>query len=190
MPGSQGGAEAAKRMQERARRARDLSVPLKVFGEEIIKATATAFQASRGVDGEPWPALAASTIIARHLKRKGGRPKGFSAKHRRGSVRGRLTDAAKLTRMDAVLSGAGIVPLVDTGRMKNSQRAALNGRNTLVWSGVGYFGPHITGAKNGRPPRRNPTVFDGHGADARIKPAFAARLGTLIRAYIETGVVA
>lgn len=191
--GSQGGAEAAKRMLDRAQRMRDHSVPLKVFGAEILAATERAFQASQGVDGTPWPPLAASTIIARHLKRAGGRPKGFKAKHRgKGSQRGHLTDSARLTRMEAVLSGAGIKPLIDTGRMKNSQRATLRGARAMIWSAVGYMGPHITGSEKrpGRPPMRNPTVFDNHGDGARLKPAFAKRLTDLVRQYIETGAVA
>lgn len=187
MATADGGAAAAKRMAERAKRVRDMSRPLKVFGAEIVKATDDSFRNSRGVDGAPWPKLAESTIIARHLRRKGGRPKGFSRK--RG---GRLTESARDTRAKAISSGAGIKPLVDTGRMRNSQNTKVTGRNTLVWSAVGYMGPHITGStkRPGRPPMRNPTVFEGTGANARLKPQFGERLTKLLTTWVETGAVA
>lgn len=192
MAGGDNGAAAAQRMRDRAKRMRDHRVPLKVFGEELVTATADAFQKSIGPDGEAWAPLAPSTIIGRHLKRRGGRPKGFSQKHKRGSVRGRLTDRAKLARMEAVLSQAGIKTLIDTGRMKNSVRAKVMGARSLVWSAVGYMGPHITGSvkRPGRPPKRNPSPFIGHGSGARLVPHMAARLTALVRQYVETGAVA
>ena len=96
---------------------------------------------------------------------------------------------------------AGIKPLIDTARMKNSQRATLRGKRALVWSAVGYMGPHITGGKapsgqgaslfggGGHPPMRNPTCFVGVGGEARLKPMFATRLTSLIRQWVETGAV-
>ena len=164
-------------MKERAARVRNLAPALKVFAEEIHKATDDAFDKSRTVEGAAFKRLAPSTLEARGRRVKGGK-----AKSRKIGTKGRLTPGARKAREAAAGSHK---PLVDTSRARNSQRAKVGGGNSIRWSAVGYLEPHIKGLGV---PQRNPTVFDvPKNGKPVLKPAFAARLTKVVRTYIETG---
>lgn len=175
MAPADGGVAAAKRMLDRAARLKNLAPVLKVFAEEIHRATDDAFDQSRNVLGQPFPKLASSTLNARGSKVRGGKRK---------TKGGRLTPGALNARLKA--SGSH-KPLIDTGRARNSQRAQVKG-NSIRWSAVGYLEPHMRGKKL---PKRNPTVF---AVPSSGKPAlhvpFARRLSSLVTRYVDTGKVA
>lgn len=161
------------RLFERAKRLRDHTPALKIYAEWVRKATDDAFQNSRELDGTPFPALADSTIEDR-VRTTGGKRK---SKKKEAAMR----------------APGGIKPLIKTGRMRNSQRAEVTGTNALRWSAIGYTGPHVTGSlsKPGRPPRRNPTVFEGNIRDgsARLQERAMAKLRDMVASYVETGKV-
>ncbi len=182
---AEGLAEADKRMQERVRRLADLSPALKVVAAEIEKQTDDAFRKSTSPFGEQWPRLAPSTIAARAAKVPGA--------NRRSKATGKLTRGAYAKRQAAAekyKAGASNVfkPLVDTGRMRNSVHVAVRG-NELVFTAVGYMGPHITGSQNveGRPPKRNPTVFQLAGGVFKPIPSILSLLLRTVGRYVATG---
>lgn len=177
MAPADGGAGAAKRMAERAERIRNLAPALRVFAEEIVKATDDAFDQSRTVTGKPFPKLAPSTIEAR-----GRKVRGASTKSRKAGTRGRLTASARKARSAAAGSHK---PLVDTARARNSAKhTKIRGGDTIQWSAVGYLGPHIHGKGV---PQRNPTAFEGKPGNMRLVGKFQRRLSKLVTTYIETG---
>lgn len=180
--GSGGAREAAQRMRERAKRLRDHTPALKVFGEQIRKLTDDGFQNSRELDGEAFASLAPSTIEAR-IRAKGGNKK---------TRKGTLTAGAAKKRA-AMSTPGGMKILQITAVMRNSQRAVTTGKNMLTWSAVGRLLPHMTGSHGvlGHLPQRNPTVFDvDSSGKPSLKPRVAKMLHEYIASYVETGKVA
>jgi hypothetical protein len=182
---AEGLTEADKRMQERVARLADLSPALRVVAAEIETQTSNAFQRSQSPFGEQWPALAPSTQAARAAKLPGA--------NRRSKSTGKLTRAAYLKREKAVADyqagKSGIFkPLIDTGRMRNSVHVNVRG-NELEFTAVGYMAPHITGSltKPGRPPKRNPTVFQMVGGAFQPIPNVLSLLLKTVGRYVATG---
>lgn len=167
-----GAREAAKRMQERAARTRDLRPILKIVGEEFVTATKINIDRSRSLEGEAFAPLADSTRDAR--ARRGN-------KARRGK---RLTAAQKRKRTRAFFGK--MVPLRDTSRLYNSLNVRVRPAS-LVYSAVQYLFIHASGT--GDIPKRNPTVFavSGAGRVTGLKPSAAARFRTAVARYIATG---
>lgn len=175
-------ASAAQRMRERAARALNHTPALKLFAAWATKVTDDGFQISKELDGAPFPALAPSTIAQRlseagALKKSKRRTSGLTKKSEQ--------------RYRAMTAPGGMKPLVKTARMRNSQRMQATGKNGLEWSAIGYLAPHITGSASpeGRPPRRNPTVFSGAGDTLTLKPKAREKLNAMVSSYIETGKV-
>lgn len=173
-------ASAAKRMADRAKRAGDLSPVLKVFGAWIDKTTNDDFQGSHEFDGKAFPALAASTIDAR-IARHGGFKRTSGGKFTKGALK----------KQTAFSASGGIKPLIDTAVQMNSARTTMDGKNGLKWSAVGRLMFHITGSLSivGRPPRRNPTVFEVTDGVARLQPKAQAILQGMVSTYIMDGKV-
>ena len=184
-PGADGGGgarEAAQRMRDRAKRMRDHSPALKVFGQAIDKLTSDGFRGQKELDGERFAPLAPSTIEAR-IRAKGGSKR---------TGRGTLTKGASKKRA-AMSAPGGMQILQITGLQKNSARTTVTAKNTATWSAIGRLLPHMTGSASpeGRPPKRNPTVFDvGRDGKAKLKPRVAKMLREYLTNYIETGKVA
>lgn len=120
-------------------------------------ATDAAFRAQRSPAGEQWPKLAASTLAARRRAAKGGQSR---------SARGQFTGDQALNR---------------TGTMRATTKYVAEAA-TIKLVTVGYMPPHQVGASNGRPPKRNPLVFERVGG----KPVLAEPFGSEYRqAFIE-----
>lgn len=184
---AEGLTESQRGMELRARRMRDLSPPLRVVAAEIEERTDRAFRDSTSPYGEPWPALAPSTLLARAAKLPGARRRGKGGKLTRGA-RGKRSSA-----IAAYNAGAGGIfkPLVDTGRMRGSVRVRVTG-NELEFAAVGYMAPHITGGiKNpARPPKRNPTVFQrAASGELQAIPSILSMLLRAVSRYVATGSV-
>jgi hypothetical protein len=175
-------------MRERAARCRDLSAPLKVFGAWIDKTTNDDFQESHeyGDVFAKFPPLADSTI-----ERRIGRHGGYARKTRKDGKAGAFTKKA-LGIQKSFSATNGIKPLIDTAAMMNSARTTLADKTSLQWSALGRLIFHMTGSLSvpGRPPRRNPTVFevDSSGV-ATLKPKAQEKLNVLIGEYIASGKV-
>lgn len=144
-------AGAGQTMADMAKRMLRLDPALKVIAEEIGERTDSSFAKSASPLGAQWSALATSTLIERARKRSpAARKKQKNAPHR-------LTKGAKAKRVGFVLAyhnqiqgfgGVTATPLIDTGRMRKSQRTLVKS-NAIEWSAVGYMGPHMTGGKTG-----------------------------------------
>ena len=174
---------AAKRLREMAARMRDHTPALKVFGQEIDKATSDAFQQQREIGGDAWPDLASSTVEARL--------RGHKPANRR-TRKGEFTEKAKGLRARLTAPG-GMKMLQITRQMANSARTTVAGKNKLVWSALGRLLPHMTGSKGvlGHLPKRNPTVWDVNSqGKPELKPPFKQRLREVVDSYIRTGKVA
>jgi hypothetical protein len=176
------GLEAVQRgLQERARRIRDLTPVMKNIGQDIEKQTDDAIRLSRSPGGDKFKPIKKATILARASTKKGTseRTKGgkLTAKARR--LRAELTAASTLPK-----GFGGAKPLVDTERLKGSRRTRPSKRS-VQFSMVGYTGPHITGSKDGKLPKRNPTVFEFKGGRWRVVKHLALKYSEMITAYIE-----
>lgn len=175
--------KAISHMQARAARMRDLSPVMRVVGEEIVKRTTQAFRAQQSPAGEAWPALAPSTLAQRAAKLPGAK--------RRSKKTGRLTPAARTRRAQAASTGAGITPLVDTGRLRNSAQQISQpygpGANFIEWSVVGYGGPHMGGSASRRPPKRNFSVFEPGAGGWTLIPAVNDYLKAAFTNWVDTG---
>lgn len=141
-------ASALAAMKSRLER---LSPVLKVIAEEITERTDASFPKSASPLGAQWATLATSTLIDRARRRSP------AARKRQKNAPHRLTKGAKAKRVGFVLAyhngqqgfgGVTATPLIDTGRMRKSQRTLVK-NNALEWSAVGYMGPHMTGGKTG-----------------------------------------
>lgn len=180
--GASGPTAAAQRMRDRAKRMRDHTPALKVFGETIRKLTDDGFQKQAELDGQAFPPLAPSTVEAR-IAAKGGNKR---------TKRGSLTKGAVSKR--AMLSAPGGMKMLQiTGVQRNSNHVAITGKNQLTWSALGRLLPHVTGSHSpeGHPPKRNPTVFDvGRDGKPKLKPRVAKLLHDMVTSYVETGKVA
>lgn len=195
--------EAQRLMADMAARARDLTVPMKVFGAELEKRTDDAFAQSRSQLGVPFAPLAESTRLGRKGARKleaqanrrsksGALTKGAQAKRTKYSARGLVVDNEGRARVHGK-------PLVDTGRARASQRARADASG-MSWSAVGYLGPHMTGAlirrhgkKRGgytiRLPKRNVAGFELEGGGWRLMPHLQQLLAQYVASYVRTGQV-
>lgn len=169
-----GAAEAAKAMRERAERMLNQTPVLKVFAAWATKQMDDSFQSSKTFEGEPFQPLAESTIEQRMRDAGAG-----------ASKRGKKSQAKRA----AMQAPGGIKPLVKTARARNSQRMQARGKNGLEWSAIGYLQPHMEGAKNGRPPQRNPTVFNVKDGELTLKPRAMEKLQKMVAEYIDTGKV-
>lgn len=186
--------QAEQRNVERTKRLRDLSPAFKFVAAEIEKETDDAFAQSKSPAGEGWPTLAESTRLARKGAKK------LEARLNRRTTSGKLTKAAFKGREKFASRGVAITsigeakvfgkPLVDTGRMRNSVRVRVH-KKYLVFSAVGYMAPHITGSLNqpGRPPKRNPTVFEIAGGNIRPIPRIHDLIVRTLGTYVRTGKV-
>lgn len=175
-------------MRDRAARTLDQTPMLKVFASWIDKVTNDDFQESHefGDVFANFPPLAQSTIEAR-LREHGG----FARKTRRDGMAGDFTKKALKVQRE-FLAPSGIKPLIDTARAMNSARTVVDSKTSVRWNAVGYLLPHMTGSQDpeGRPPRRNPTVFEVSWSGApELKPAAAKKLAAMTSAWISTGEV-
>lgn len=178
--------EAQRRMQERAARMKDLSPALRVVAADLEERTDRAFRDLKSPAGEIWPTLAPSTQLARAAKLPGAK--------RRSKKTGKLTKGALHKRAAGIagyqFGGAETFKaLVDTGRMRGSVRVRVK-RHSLEFAAIGYMGPHITGStkRPGRPPKRNPTVFE-RAASGQLE-AIAPVMSLLMRSitfYVSAG---
>ena len=184
---AQGLTEAQQHMAQRAARMRNLAPALRVVAAEIEQRTDDAFRDSKSPYGELWPKLAPSTLLSRAAKLPGAKRTGKA---------GGLTKGAQRKREKAISAynaGTGGIfkPLVDTGRMRGSVRVRVRG-NELEFAAVGYMAPHITGSlsRPGRPPKRNPTVFQrAASGELMAIPSILALLLRTVSRYVQTGQV-
>lgn len=188
-PGADGSGEAAvKRWRDRAERARNHTPMLRAFADWINKVTLDDFDESREFDDvfAGFPPLAQSTIDKR-LREHGG----FARKSRKDGLAGNFTKKA-LKVQASFLSVGGIKPLIDTGLTRNSARAVVDSETSIEWSARGTLLPHMTGSYSpeGRPPRRNPTVFEvTRDGERTLKPEAAKKLAAMLDAWISDGKV-
>lgn len=172
-----GTGDAIARLEGLAARARDLSPALRDVARDVEKRTDDAFRRSVSPEGEAWPDLAESTKAQRLARRK----------ETRGGGKGKKGKA----KVAALLSGLGnpgaLRPLVDTGRMRNSSHAEVSGPTSVRWSAVGYMGPHMAGGKNGRPPKRNPAVFELAGGHWRVIASVQRYMVDRIKRHVGGG---
>lgn len=123
-------------------------------------ATDTAFRVQRSPAGETWPKLAESTLAARRARAKGGKSR---------DARGQYTGNQALNR---------------TGTMRRTTRY-LPEAGTIKASTVDYMPPHRKGARNGRPPKRNPMVFESAGGKQRLAEPYGSRFRSAFLAHVE-----
>lgn len=169
-------AEAQRRLADRAARIRDMSAVMKVIGQDLVTETDNSFARQQSPAGEAWPGLAQSTKMGRV-----GRLKAANKRTKAGAL------TAGASRLRASLLGVGgMTPLVDTGRMRNSVRVRP-ARRAVQWSAVGYMAPHMTGGKEGRPPKRNPSPFEFVGGRWRLVPRLSKKYAEMIVRWIERG---
>lgn len=174
-----------KRLASMESRLRDLTPALKVIAQEVELRTDDALARSASQEGKQWPALRRSTLEAR------ARRSSAAARRRQKRSPGRLTAGAKRKRAAMVQAYRVGAPsaakaLIDTGRLRTSQRARVVGQ-TVEWSAVGYIGPHMVGASNGRPPKRNPTCFELRGLEWALNAPMALYIAQKVRAFVMTG---
>ena len=207
-----GGQQLRERLGTKAERIRDLSPAMRVIGEEMVTRGHAAFRARESQTGEQWAALAASTLAAKAAKLPGAsrRLKGHVSPAERARLKGlgltgdllpgtSLTKGAKAKRGQArKLAGLGLntgmlnsmfPPLVDTGRLRASQRYRLMGKHGLKWSVVGYGAHHMAGTR--RVPARNFSPLE-RGADGRwaLNPPMRGYAAAVLRRYVGEGVAA
>lgn len=203
--------EIAARLSARAAALRDMRPVLAVIAGEVDRLTGEAISNSRSVDGEPFADLADSTKIGRLRQRKSlwkkasklktaskkertqlnnaGRRKSIYARLAGAGIRSQNADSRKAERaasIAAAIKAAKFRPLINTGRLRASARARVVGNTTVHWSVVDYGEPHIGGAKNGRPPQRNYSVFTIVGGTWQIVPSLATEIVRLITRHINT----
>lgn len=176
-------------MHDRAARVLDQTPMLKVFADWVNKVTLDDFDESHefGDVFAHFPPLAASTIDAR-IRKHGG----FARKSRKDGLAGDFTKKA-LKVQSSFLSEDGIKPLIDSGLTRTSARATVDSKLSIRWNARGTLLPHITGSfsPEGRPPRRNPTVFEvSSSGKPDLKPAAAKKLADMTAAWISDGKVA
>lgn len=168
--------EALARMRLRSSAVRDLTPALKVMAAQIEKTTDDAFMSGRSPAGEKWPPLAPSTLAARARALAGAR---------RRTKSGKLTGGAQKLRAKIIGNSK---PLINTGRLRNSQHARVTNGTTIEWSEVWYGGPHVTGGRGDRPPKRNMSVFElSPGKAFALVPAIEALYREAIRAHVAGG---
>lgn len=210
-----GGDSLRAHLAARAARVRDLSPAMRVIGEEMVTRGHQAFRERQSQTGDEWAVLAASTMAARAAKLPGAkrRKKGHVTPAERARLKGlglrgdllpgtSLTKGAKAKRGQARrLAGLGVStgvlnsmfpPLVDTGRLRQSQRYQLIGKTGLRWSVVGYGGYHIGGAPRANIPARNFAPIERVGASDKftLNAPMRAYAVAVLRRYIGQGVAA
>lgn len=155
---------AAAQMRARMAKARNFQPVLKRIGADIVKETDDGFQNSKSPKGEAFPPLKESTILGRSgVRKRAKRSKKFRAQ---------------------LLAPGGAKPLVDTARARNSQFAKA-GPKGVTWSAVGYLLPHMVGNARGRPPKRNPTVFELGPTGWKLVPRLSRKYSRMIIRHIE-----
>lgn len=175
-----GGIPLRSKLDAMKARLRDQTPAMRAIGEEIVLRTTDAFRARKSPAGEAWDALADSTLRARAAKLPGA--------NRRGKT-GRLTKGAQAKRAAGIVNPGAIAPLIDTGRLRASAGRYKAGRDSVVWSVVGYGGYHMGGSvkRPGRPPKRNFSVFERVGDRWAPIPAMRAYALDTVRRYVLTG---
>ncbi len=169
--GSETSANAAvERLKQRRERMGNLQRALDGLAATFQAETHLAFQRRVSPAGEVWPALALSTI----MKRAGSTGRGSLLRNRRS---GRFTSAAT------------IQPLVDTGLMRDSIKYSANGGGIAVKTDAFYLKIHQSGAKNGRPVKRNPLVIERVGGNVRLYPDADKRFREVVNAYVMSGAI-
>jgi phage gpG-like protein len=170
-------ADVATRLDARAAAMRDLTPALNNVAAEIDRMTAQAFTDQESPAGAEWPGLADATLIARLRQRKSAYRK---------AVGGKKSKRTPAQRRQAVLDSArsaDFKPLVNTGRLRASARAKVAG-GAIIWSIAAYGPPHMAGGKGGRPPLRNPSVFERSGGSWRVHRRIVALLERQIAAHV------
>lgn len=193
----------------------DLTPPLRVVAAELEKRTDDALDRSMSPAGEAFPPLATSTVIARARKQKSFSRKGKGSNRLTRGARAKRATAILFNMGAGPLGGTPFArALIDTGRLRKSQRARVVGQH-VEWSAVGYLGPHITGGTGvagatgsrntlvrqvlsqfkdfqrtaGRPPKRNPTVFELRAGDWHLNESMARYTHRVVHHYVMTGEV-
>jgi phage gpG-like protein len=168
MPGADGSytpGEAAAKMAARIRNITNLKPLMDAQAKLFQSATDAAFKAQRSPAGESWPKLAQSTLDARKRAAKGGKSR---------DTLGRFTGNAALYR---------------TGTMRRTTKY-VGDVSTVRLQTVDYMTPHQVGNAQGRPPKRNPLVYERAGGQLVLAPQFARQFRDAFIAYVETGKVA
>ncbi len=198
MAGADGDSPAAvlARLEQKAERMLDLTLPMNALSVHFAQLTAQSFQRRISPAGESWPELAQSTLRRRAAKLRGAKRRGKN---------GRLTAKARRTRSDALareraasvpgggfITGRVFAPLIDSGRMRQSI-SYVPRKTGIVISGVGYLAHHVGGdrkRKPPRPPKRNPLVVElGDDGAPQLIPVAHEALVRLVTVYINTGQV-
>lgn len=152
---------ATENAKLRAQHMRDLTPLMRSQALKWQRATERAFQQSRSPAGDQWPPLAPSTIASR-IKTQDKRE------------RGRRT---------------GYKPLIKGGTLNITLRYIPESA-TIKVSAVPYLAPHVTGSYKrviGRPPKRNPLVYERVGGKPALAPDFAKRFRDAFIKYVEDG---
>lgn len=161
--GSYTTAEAAQRMTRRASALQPQN--MQRFHEGVAKkwqtATDVAFRAQRSPAGEQFPKLAESTLARRRAKAKGGKSR---------DARGAFTGNQALNR---------------SGEMRRTTKY-IPESGTIKLATVGYMPPHQSGAKNGRPPKRNPLVFERAGGKPRLVEPYGGQYRQAFLDHVES----
>lgn len=173
MAASDGGAYspliAAKQMELRAKHMQNLQPLMDVQADLWQAATDRAFREQRSPAGEQWPPLAPSTIASR------GGVQSWRKGHRGGGLlRGKAP-------------GGVVLALLKTRRMQRETRYVARPA-TIEVETVGYMGPHQSGTPDGRPPKRNPLVFDRVEGKPQLVVPFNQGFRDAFIRYVETGV--
>lgn len=202
--------EIAARLSARAAALRDVRPVLAGIAAEIDRLTAEALSSSRRVDGLPFPDLADSTKVGRLRQRKslfkkagklskaereainaelyGRLHQNIYVRRARALTVGPAATSARAKRREQILAAAKAArfkPLINKGRLRASARARVVGNTTIRWSVVDYGVPHIVGGPNGRPPKRNYSVFTLRGGAWLIEPKLAAEIVSRIAEHVQ-----
>ena len=135
-------------------------------------ATIAAFAQQRSPAGEPFPKLAASTLAGRARDR----------------TKGALTSTGRPFRRPAARPGLpsafGTLALVKSRTMMRTTRYVPEA-GTIKLSTVDYMRPHQSGAKNGRPPKRNVLVYQRVGGKLQLVEPYGSQFRQAFLEHVE-----
>lgn len=182
-----------ERTKQRRERVEHLGPAFTVFGASIVKQTDDCFQMQRDWNGEPFAALAESTLAQKIGKvafkgRKLQEDGTYKRRSRKAYAKKRARVRAKLTQPNFARSDpsrGNIKILIDTARARNSNHVDDPEATYMLWSAVGYLAYHMTGTS--RMPERNPTPFVWASKAWGLHPRARTELNMLMLNYVLRG---
>lgn len=167
---------AAQRMEEIAKRLKNLKPVLTVAAEDLRKFVDNRFESSSAPDGEEWQDLSPTTIMRRA---------------QRGKRRGKNGRRRKLSTQALHNAIGNVKPLVDTGRLRQSITTRVDNGSVYVGTNTAYAAVHQWGGAEIPARPFLPFVKAGENQYTIDMSGPAGALWTdiiaMVREYIATG---